>query len=108
MVDLALKCAEPIQLLELIQSFGLGVETLKRIFERIEDCDADDIIKSGIKDLPFFNELMDFYDEMGVKEARKLSDHESKWSGAELKPTLPIKLETIEACAVESHGKTVA
>uniref|UniRef100_A0A6G1SH60 Integrator complex subunit 1 n=1 Tax=Aceria tosichella TaxID=561515 RepID=A0A6G1SH60_9ACAR len=107
-VDLALKCAKPIQLLEMIQSFGLEVETLRRIFERMDSVDTDDIIKSGIKDLPFFNELMDFYDEMGVKEAHRLSDFESKWStGGELKPNLPIKMETVEV-RVESHGETLA
>lgn len=95
-VDLALRCARPMQLLELIQSFGLTVETLKKIFEKLDDVDTDDIIKSGIRDLPFFNELVEFYDEMGVREARRLLDIDSTsqdFKDIEQKPEVIVKIK---------------
>jgi hypothetical protein len=84
LIDLALKCAKPNQILELTQSFGLEVATLKKLFERLDNVDTDDVIESGIKDLPFINELVELYDEMGVVEARRLI--EADFKDAEQKP----------------------
>ena len=94
--SLALKCAKPHQLLELVQTFGLEMATLTKIFEQLGPVSKEDIAKSGIKELPFLNELLEFYEDMGIKKARSSvhidSDlHESK--DTDQKPEVMIKIK---------------
>jgi hypothetical protein len=95
--DLAIKCAHPFQLFEFVQSLGLEVETLKKIFEKLKDINTDDFIKSGIKDLPFFIELVELYEEMGIEEARRLIEIDTSsqdFKDVEQKPEVLVKIKS--------------
>lgn len=95
LIDIGLHLATPSQLAELLQQFGTSHTTVGRIFVRLNKLEFDDLNKLGIKDPPYFNEMLDFLAEIGIEGATNFKD---RLVGAEVKeenvkPLTKIKLE---------------
>lgn len=74
LIEFGLHCANIGQLLDLLFQFGLPIETLNRILEKFDDIKEIETIRSELKDVPYFNQLMQFYSDMGATGARDLTN----------------------------------
>lgn len=72
--ELAIFNAAPTQLVEIALTFGLPTSLLDVIFERLGNLTTSDLAKADLRDCIYFNEILDYYTEIGVKRVERLRD----------------------------------
>lgn len=74
LVDIGLHSASTKQLLDLLHQFGLPLKTLNKILKKFVLIKDSDSIRAEIKDIAYFNQLMEFLTDMGADGSKELQD----------------------------------
>lgn len=72
LVDLGLRDASAIQLISLLQQFGLPLSTIEKINKQLGAINDTELLRSKIEDLSYLNYLLDFYQELGSASSKEL------------------------------------
>lgn len=80
LIDLGLHGANVAQLVKLSQQYGLSSTTINKILKKLGSIKDVDTIRSEIKDISYFNQLLEFYHFMGAFGAKDLQKRLSSTS----------------------------
>lgn len=72
LIDLGLNGANVSQLVNLLQQFGSTLATLNKMLKKLGSVKDIDAIRSEIKDISYFNQLLEFYNSLGASGAKDL------------------------------------
>lgn len=72
LIDLGLHGVTVAQLVTLVQQYGLSLATLNKMFRKLGSMKDLDAIRSEIKDISYFYQLLEFYTLMGASGAKDL------------------------------------
>lgn len=84
LVDFGLKQATTVQLLDLIQQFGLEESTIRKILVTLNEVKTDELRLSELRDPAHLNNILEYLADFGIEEA---SVFRSKLDGADAKKT---------------------
>lgn len=72
LIELGLNEVNTGQLIKLLQQFGSSLSTINKMIKKLELLKDTDLIRSEIKDVSYFNQLIQFYASIGALGAKDL------------------------------------
>jgi len=97
LIETGLHLATPTQLAEMLQQFGTPKTTLKKILDRLNKLDSDDVGRLDIRDTTLFGYLLDYLSDSGLECASELRN---KMGGVDSKDSKDIK--TLKKIKIEA------